>query len=87
MKDIIKRITDDFLHSFNGTKRGASAKKYTAFVIVVCIVGVHVQYSLHFDVHYMLEVLIADMGFVTALFGIGTYEKAKTPQEGQSDEK
>lgn len=87
MKTIIQRITDDFLQSFNGSKKGGSAKKYTAFVIVGCIVGLHIEYWLNFDIHYLIEVMLADMAFVAALFGIGTYEKTKSPQEGQTDEK
>ena len=81
MKALIQRIADDFLHSFNGSKKGASAKKYTAFVIVCCIIGLHVQYVMHFDIHFMIEVLVADMGFVATLFGIGTYEKSKATHE------
>lgn len=77
MRTLIQRITDDFLHSFNGSKHGGSAKKYTAFVIVCCIVGLHIEYWLNFDIHYLIEIIITDMTFVATLFGIGTFEKTK----------
>lgn len=78
MKSLLTRITDDFLHSFNGSAKGASAKKYTAFVIVCCIVGLHIEYWLNFDIHYLIEIIITDMTFVATLFGIGTFEKTKS---------
>lgn len=77
MKQKLFNIIDTVAHSFNGGKKGASAKKLTSFVIVICIVVLHIEYLRFFDIHYLLEVLAADMAFVLTLFGIGTVEKVR----------
>lgn len=78
----VQMFIDNIVHSFNGSKKGSSAKKLSAFAIMNCIIALHVFYFMNFDMNYFIEILITDFAFVSALFGIGTYEKKieKTPE-------
>ena len=74
----ITQLLDHFVHSFNGSKKGASAKKLTAFVIVNCVIVLHYKVYQLSDALFnsiLLPLLAADFSFIALLFGIGTYEK------------
>jgi len=86
MKGILTRVADDFLHSFNGTNKGASAKKYTAFVVVLAYLALHIPITLSGDNTAMLTLAGMNVTFILTLFGIGTYEKAAKPKDKNTDE-
>lgn len=67
MKDAIKQFFLGFLYTFTNDKRGNSARKTTAFGLMVCVVYIHWNY-LNFE--NAISALLIDLAFVGLLFGI-----------------
>ena len=65
------------LASLDNTNNGYSARKLTAFVIVSLVVLAHVKWLNLGDLTQLGEVLIIDYTFISALFGMTTYQKLK----------
>ena len=77
------KILNNILASFNTFEKGFSARKLSAFTLMVCIVYVHYKWVNHDNV---AEVLIIDLCGVLILLGIVTAEqiikfKNDTPNE------
>lgn len=74
-------IIEKLIGSFD-TKadNGFSARKLTAFVLVVCIVLIHIKYLIWGSFDQMEMVLTIDYTFVATLFGMTTYQSIKTPK-------
>jgi len=66
------------LASLDNTNNGYSARKLTAFVIVSLVVLAHVKWLNLGDLTQLGEVLIIDYTFISALFGMTTYQKLKS---------
>jgi hypothetical protein len=66
------------LASLDNTNHGYSARKLTAFVIVSLVVLAHVKWLNLGDLTQLGEVLIIDYTFISALFGMTTYQKLKS---------
>jgi hypothetical protein len=78
MKEFIRRI----LGSLDTvTKDGFSARKLSAFIIMVMIVAAHVAWLkkafMENDFSLLEEVLMIDYSFVSLLLGLTTYETIK----------
>ena len=69
---MIKQIATNILNSFNTFEKGFSARKLSAFTLMVCIVYVHYKWVNHDNV---AEVLIIDLCGVLILLGIVTAEQ------------
>ena len=69
---MIKQIATNILNSFNTFEKGFSARKLSAFTLMVCIVWVHYKWVNHDNV---AEVLIIDLCGVLILLGIVTAEQ------------
>lgn len=69
---MIKQVATNILNSFNNHEKGFSARKLSAFVLMVCIVYVHYKWVNHDNV---AEVLIIDLCGVLILLGIVTAEQ------------
>jgi hypothetical protein len=66
------------LASLDNTNNGYSARKLTAFVIVSLVILAHVKWLNLGDLTQLGEVLIIDYTFISALFGMTTYQKIKS---------
>lgn len=81
----MKQILTNILGTFNNKEDGWSAKKVTAFVLVVCVVSAHVKWIAISDYEKFMShfemVLTIDFGFVLTLFGINEYSKKQTPKK------
>jgi len=66
------------LASLDNTNNGYSARKLTAFVIVSLVVLAHLKWLNLGDLTQLGEVLIIDYTFISALFGMTTYQKLKS---------
>jgi hypothetical protein len=71
---MIKKI----LASFDNSNYGYSSRKLTAFVIISLVVLAHVKWLNLGDLTQLGEVLIIDYTFISALFGMTTYQKLKS---------
>lgn len=69
MKQAFKEFIIGFLYTFSNDKRGNSARKTTAFALMLCVAWVHLRFV---DVGNAVEVLIIDLIFVALLLGIVT---------------
>jgi len=63
----IKDFLLGFLYTFSNDKRGNSARKTTAFALMVCVGWIHWNY-INFD--NSISALLIDLAFVGLLFGI-----------------
>ncbi len=66
------------LASLDNTNNGYSARKLTAFVIASLVVLAHLKWLNLGDLTQLGEVLIIDYTFISALFGMTTYQKLKS---------
>lgn len=86
MKDIFESI----LASFTVTKKGLSAKKVTAFVIIMLVVASHICWLKHSyykgDYSLLPEILVIDYSIVCACLGMATYEKIKIKNESGKEQ-
>jgi hypothetical protein len=79
-------IIDKLLAGFDvTTKGGFSARKMSAFVVLICVIIAHVKWFKSDRWEYLGEVLTLDFGFVCVCLGLTTYENIKT--KSTKDEK
>ena len=79
MKDIIKNL----INSLNNTDSGFSARKLTAFSLMILIAYVHYKYV---DLSNAIEAILIDLGGVLLLLGIVTFEQIIRFREGSPKE-
>lgn len=72
MVNFIKRVVNDFVESFNTTKKGFSIRKIIAAIIVGCIIYIHYKFV---NSANAVTVLLYDMGFVLVMLGIVTIDQ------------
>ena len=80
MKDLMKFIVG----SFTNEKNGASARKLTAFALMILIAYSHFKYV---DLSNVVEVLIIDLCGVLLCLGLVTAEQIISFKSGNSKEK
>ena len=73
MKDILTKL----LGSFEMGDNGFSARKITAFVIILLVILAHIKWITLGDFTQLEMVLTIDYAFVSALFGMTTYQAIK----------
>jgi hypothetical protein len=71
MKIAIKEFFIGFLYTFANDKRGNSARKTTAFALMVCVGWIHYKYV---DQNNAINALWIDLIFVALMLGIVTAE-------------
>lgn len=81
----MKTLFDNILKSFNGHAEGFSARKLTAFIIIVCVVATHIKWLTLGNLSQMEMVLTIDYGFIAALFGMTTYSSIKLKDDKTVD--
>lgn len=74
MKKILKELVD----SFRMTESGFSSRKLTAFVIILLVIIVHIKWLMLGNLTQLEMVLTIDYAFVSALFGLTTFQALNT---------
>lgn len=68
-----KTIIDNLIGSFNNKNEGFSARKLTAFILILCIVFMHIEWGL--DSKFSVEILICDLIGVAFFLGLITTDQ------------
>ena len=83
---IPKGLIDNLRGSFETKIGGSSAKKLSAFAIMVCVVLAHFVWLKHCllteDFSQFTTVLTIDFAFVASLLGITAFENKKKGKDG-----
>lgn len=67
----------DLMDSFKTNKGGFSSRKLTAFVIVTLVVAIHIKWLTLGNLSQLETVLTIDYAFISALFGMTTFQTLK----------
>jgi len=76
MKTIINKI----LAGLDTHTKGFSARKMSAFIIILCVITAHIKWITLGDFKELDAVLVIDYGFISLCLGMTTYENIKTKQ-------
>jgi len=79
----MKKILDYIGASFDNSKEGASARKLTAFALMICIGYLHYKYT---DLSNAVSFLTVDLIGVFMLLGIVTAEQVIKFKNGGTDD-
>ena len=79
----MKKIIENLINSLNNTDSGFSARKLTAFSLMILIAYVHYKYV---DLSNAIEAILIDLGGVLLLLGIVTFEQIIRFREGSPKE-
>lgn len=81
MKAIFKFIIDNLLNSLSTNELGWSARKLTAFVIMILVIIAHIKWIMSCyktsDFSLLPEILIIDFSTILTLLGLTTWERLK----------
>lgn len=87
IKEYGQQIFNKFLGSLDNQKNhGFSGRKLTAFALVIVVIAIHVKWMALGDLKAMENILIIDYTFISALFGMTTYQSLKEKKEDPKDE-
>lgn len=78
----MKKIIENLINSLNNTDSGFSARKLTAFSLMILIAYVHYKYV---DLSNAIEAILIDLGGVLLLLGIITFEQILKFKNGNSN--
>ena len=78
----MKKIFENLINSLNNTDSGFSARKLTAFSLMILIAYVHYKYV---DLSNAIEAILIDLGGVLLLLGIITFEQILKFKNGNSN--
>lgn len=84
----MKKIATYIFSALDTHSQGASGRKLSAFVIVICVIAAHVKWITMGNFEQLEMVLTIDYSFIAALLGMTTYEtvtKLKNKDEKPSD--
>ena len=74
-------IFQNIKKSFSVSPEGYSARKLTAFAIIICVIVAHVKWISLGDLSQLEMVLTIDYSFIAALFGMTTYSTMKAKKD------
>lgn len=77
----MKEFFNKIVSAFDNHSRGFSARKLSAFVIILCVIVCHIKWFRSDRWEYLGEVLALDYGFVCVCLGLTTYEQIKKKPE------
>lgn len=82
MKDFINNI----ISALDNHSQGFSARKLSAFVIIIMVIIAHVKWFKSDHWEYLDGVLALDFGFISVCLGMTTIEaiKTKSPDENKN---
>lgn len=87
IKEYGQQILDKFIGSLDNIKnKGFSGRKLTAFALVVVVIAMHIKWMALGDLKEMESILIIDYTFISALFGMTTYQSMKEKKGDSKDE-
>lgn len=73
----MKNILNKLVSSLDNHTKGYSARKLSAFAVMLCVIAAHIKWLSLGDFSLLGEILIIDYGFVAALLGMTTYSTLK----------
>ena len=76
----MKHFINKLISSLDTHTRGFSARKLTAFAVMLCVIAAHVKWLSLGDFAMLGEILLIDYTFVAALLGMTTYQSIKSSQ-------
>lgn len=76
----MKKFIDKIISSLDNHTKGFSARKLTAFAVMLCVIAAHVKWLSLGDFAMLGEILLIDYAFVAALLGMTTYQSIKSSQ-------
>ena len=76
----MKHFINKLISSLDTHTRGFSARKLTAFAVMLCVIAAHVKWLSLGDFAMLGEILLIDYAFVAALLGMTTYQSIKSSQ-------
>tara|TARA_R110000868_G_scaffold148058_1_gene369730 strand:+ start:477 stop:719 length:243 start_codon:yes stop_codon:yes gene_type:complete len=79
MKEFFKKISG----SFDMSESGYSSRKLTAFIIIVCVISIHIKWIALGDFKQIELVLTIDYSFIASLFGMTTYQYIKSKKDDE----
>lgn len=86
MKELLLKLQS----AFDTHSKGFSARKLTAFTIVLCVFVGHIAWIksafMKEDFSLFDSILVIDYAFIGSLLGMTTYENIKKNKDGNSDE-
>ena len=80
MKDLFNKL----LSGLDTNTNGFSARKMSAFIIILCVIIAHVKWITLGDLSELDNVLIIDYGFISLCLGMTTYESIKKTNESSN---
>ena len=72
-----KEAIDNLLNSFKNHAGGYSARKLSAFVVIIMVISLHIKWFNSDKWEYVGEILALDFAFVSVALGMTTYEAIK----------
>lgn len=78
----MKQFFTNMLSAFDTHTKGHSARKWSAFVVLLCVIVAHIAWFMHAfqkeDFSLLEGVLLIDYGFIAACLSMTTYQAIKT---------
>lgn len=82
----MNKIFQDLLQSFKTGKEGFSARKLSAFVILIMSVILHIKWFKSDKWEYIAEVLFLDFSFILCCLGLAAWQSVKEKQNEGTNE-
>jgi hypothetical protein len=73
----MKKILDKLISGLDTHTKGFSARKMSAFVVILCCIAAHIKWIALGDFKELDMVLTIDYGFISLCLGLTTYEAIK----------
>jgi hypothetical protein len=73
----LKEVLNNLLDSFKNNSNGYSARKISAFTIIVMVISLHIKWFNSDKWEYVGEILALDFAFISVALGMTTYEAIK----------
>jgi hypothetical protein len=77
MKKIFNEFYTGIIGSMDNTDKGFSARKVSAFAVIVMVLILHVKWFKSDKWEYLAEVLFLDYSFILVCLGLATWQKIK----------
>lgn len=81
----MKKILNDILLSLKTGKEGFSARKLSAFVVIVLVVILHIKWFRSDRWEFIGEVLGFDFMFILCCLGLATWQAVKEKQDEKTE--